>query len=133
MPPVFLPDFPTMPETKCKACKQEIRDDADSCDNCGAPVMRKSPLLRFAYFYLLGGIAFIGLYGYLVDPTVAKSIAINWVAVGIALVLVVYGRANRHHSDRAALVYLVGVALLVMLLAVGTYLIWKQGAAIPRL
>jgi hypothetical protein len=106
-------------------------EDAKSCGHCGALVLRTSPLVRLAYFYVLGGIAFIGSYAYLVDVETAKSLAFKWLAVGVALALIVYGRANRHASDRAGLVYLLGLALLVTMLVFGAWVIWRQGVAMP--
>jgi len=105
--------------------------DAKVCEHCGALVIRKSPLIRLAYFYVLGGIAFIGLYGYLVDVETAKSLTVSWLAVGFALALIIYGRAMRHASDRAAFIYLTGLALLAILLVVGVWLLWQQGFAVP--
>ena len=115
----------------CKECKEVMPGNAKACANCGALVTARSPLVRLAYFYVVGGIAFIALYGYLVDPVTARSLAVSWLAVGLALALIIYGRAKRHASDTAALIYLAGLALLVIMLAVGVFLLWKQGAAIP--
>lgn len=82
--------------------------------------------MHFAYFYGIGGIVFIALYGYLADADVARLIAFNWLAVGIALLLILYGRSNRHASDAAGLAYLAGLALLIIFLLYGGFQIWNM-------
>lgn len=84
----------------------------------------QSPLFRFSVFYALGGLALIGLSGYLEGMATASSVAIVWALVGVPLVLIVLGRMNREVSDSASLMYLVGLAILVLLLAVGIFEIW---------
>ncbi len=122
-----------MTERSCKECKHSLPDGAKSCENCGALVTARSPLIRLVYFYFAGGLAFIGLYIYLFDIESTKSLVFRWLAVGFSLALIVYGRSKRHASAVAGLLYLVGLAVLVILLLTGIYLVWDQGIAIPVL
>lgn len=121
-----------MTEQICKKCSQPAGIDARSCEHCGAPIAAKSSLGRLAYLYFGGGIAFLGLYSYLVDLDGARVLALRWLAVGVSLVMIVYGRAKRHESDVANLVYLAGLAMLVFLLVVGIILVINQGIAVPK-
>jgi len=84
----------------------------------------KSPLFRFSVFYTIGGIALIGLSAYLVDMPTARSVSVIWALVGVPLVLIVLGRMNRETSDAGALMYLVGLAILGLLMAFGVYRAW---------
>ena len=83
-----------------------------------------SPLVRFSAFYVIGGLVLITLSAYLADETIARSLLIVWALVGVPLFLIVFGRLNRETSDSAALMYLVGLAILGLLLLVGLYRIW---------
>lgn len=83
-----------------------------------------SPLFRFSVFYAIGGLALIGFSAYLADMPTARSVAIVWALVGVPLVLIVLGRMNRDTSDGAALMHLVGLALLAILTAVGIFRLW---------
>lgn len=84
----------------------------------------KSPLYRFSIFYVLGGLAFIGGSAYLVDMATARAVFIVWALVAVPLFLIVIGRMNREVSDSAALMYLVGLAILGLLLLFGIVRIW---------
>lgn len=83
-----------------------------------------SPLVRFSAAYVIGGLVLIVSSAYLADETVARSLLIVWALVGVPLFLIVFGRLNRDTSDSAALMYLVGLAILGLLLLVGIYRIW---------
>lgn len=117
---------------RCHECNHESRDLASFCPNCGAPYV-KSPLLKFNLFYFVGGIVLILLYWNFIDADVAWFIAINWLAVGIALVLISYGLPRKSSSDFAGLLYWLGIAWLVLLFAAGTVLIWNDGIGIQEL
>lgn len=81
----------------------------------------KSTLVRFSAFYVIGGLVLIGLSAYLADTSTARSLFNIWVLVGVPLFLIVIGRARRDTSEIATFVYLVGLAILVLLLLVGIY------------
>ena len=83
-----------------------------------------TPLVRFSAFYVIGGLLLIGGSAFLIDMTTAEALLITWVMVGIPLFLVVFGRLNRDTSDNAALMYLVGLAMLGLLLLFGLYRLW---------
>ncbi|MDH3441254.1 MAG: hypothetical protein OEM63_10905, partial [Gammaproteobacteria bacterium] len=72
----------------------------------------------------IGGLVLIGLSAYLVDTSTARPLLTVWALVGLPLFLIVFGRMNRETSDGAALMYLVGLAILGLLLLVGIYRIW---------
>lgn len=93
----------------------------------------KSPLLKFNLFYFVGGIVLILLYWQFIDANVAMFIAINWLAVGIALALISYGLPRKSSSDFAGLLYWLGIAWLVLLFAAGTVLIWSEGIGVQEL
>ncbi len=93
----------------------------------------KSPLLKFTFFYFVGGIVLIPLCWKFIDADVARFIAVNWLAVGIALALISYGLARKSSSDVAGLLYWLGIAWLVLLFAVGTVLIWSDGIGVQEL
>jgi len=92
----------------------------------------KSPLVRFSVFYVIGGLALIGLSAYLADTSTARSLFVVWTLVGVPLFLIVFGRMNRETSDSAALMYLVGLAILGLLLLVGIYRIWPLVDRLPE-
>ena len=93
----------------------------------------KSPLLKFTLFYFVGGIILILLYWQFIDADVARFIAVNWLAVGIALALISYGLPRKSSSDFAGLLYWLGIAWLVLLFGVGTVLIWSDGIGVKEL
>lgn len=93
----------------------------------------KSPLLKFTFFYYVVGLVLILLYWQFIDADVARFIAVNWLAVGIALALITFGLARKSSSDFAGLLFWLGIAWLVLLLLVGTVLLWGGGIGVQEL
>ena len=51
---------------RCHECNYDSRDWARICPYSGAPYV-KSPLLKFTFFYFVGGIVLIPLYWQFID------------------------------------------------------------------
>ena len=92
-----------------------------------------SPLTRFTYAYFGGGLVLIALYGTFIDAAEAWFLAVNWLAVGVALALIRYGMPRKDSSDVGALTYYVGIAWLVFLLLAGIVLFWNTGIGVEEL
>lgn len=121
-----------MATTRSQKCEHENIGEAHVCPDCGARHNR-SPIVRFTYFYFVGGIIFILVYGTFVDRDVAVFVAANWLALGIAVALIAYGLPRKDTDDVAGLIYVIGIAWLVLLLVVGTVLIWIDGIGVQEL
>ena len=106
--------------TRCRKCDHEISSKVKTCPNCNSPV-KMWPLAKFTWFYLIGGSVFVILSGVLVNHDAVGYVAAIWLLVGLALVLIVYGRARRSTSDVAGSMYLLGIAWLISLLIVGIF------------
>jgi hypothetical protein len=117
--------------TKCHACDQEVPGRALRCPDCGATV-NASPFSKFAGFYFIGGLLLILVYWVFIDLAVAKFLALNWFAVGIAVAMIAYGMPRKNDSATAGLIYLLGIGWLILLLAIGTVLIWQQGIGVEE-
>ena len=118
--------------TRCENCGQETADLLEKCPNCAAS-QRRSPFIKFAYFYFVGGIIFVVLYGLYADRNVALFVAANWIALGISVACIAYGLPRKNSSDVAGLIYIAGLAWLVLLLAAGIALIWNNGIGVQEL
>ena len=92
-----------------------------------------SPLTRFTYAYFGGGFVFIALYGTFINAAEARFLAVNWLAVGVALALIRYGMPRKDSSDIGALTYYIGIAWLILLLLAGIVLIWNTGIGVEEL
>jgi len=90
-------------------------------------------LVKFTYFYFIGGLVFVLLYGKIIDAAVARFVAVNWLAVGLALALIAYGLPRKSTSDIAGFFYWLGIAWLILLFVVGTILIWSNGIGVQEL
>jgi len=109
-----------MPSINCPKCNQELGSELNTCPNCGASLQIR-PLARFALFYFVGIFAFILLYGLYAGADAAGVVAAIWAMVGAALILIIYGRPRKAKSSVAALLYLAGIAWLILLLAIGIF------------
>jgi len=96
------------------------------CTACGKTQGVTSPLTRFSYFYVGGGLAFIILLHFILERPLTRYLMYSWAAVGIALALIVFGRSRRAESDSAGLMYLLGIAWLILLFVVGIVFNWQQ-------
>jgi len=73
------------------------------------------------------------LYGVLIDPAVAWFLAVNWLAAGLGLAFIVYGIRRKSTSAVAGFIYYLGIAWLILLLAVGAFLISNDGIGVQEL
>jgi hypothetical protein len=121
-----------MASGKCNECQQELEGITGICPNCSAQ-QGMSPLIKFTIFYFVGGLAAILTYGKFVDAPVAWFLAMNWLAVGLALAPIAYGLPRKNTSDVAGLLYWLGVAWLVILFAAAAILIWNDGISVQDL
>lgn len=122
----------TVAITRCESCGQEFAEPTEECPNCAVPE-GTSPFTKFAYFYFAGGIIFVALYGLYADRDVAIFVAANWFALGISVACIAYGLPRKNSSDVAGLIYIVGLAWLVLLLAAGIALVWTNGIGVQEL
>jgi hypothetical protein len=118
--------------TRSQKCEHENIGEANVCPDCGVR-HKRSPLVRFTFFYFVGGIIFVLLYGIFVDRDVAIFVVVNWLALGIAVALIAYGLPRKDSDDVAGLIYIIGIAWLVLLLAAGIVLIWNDGIGVQEL
>ncbi len=72
------------------------------------------------------------VYWVFIDVAVAKFLALNWLAVGVAVAMIAYGMPRKNDSATAGLIYLLGIGWLILLLAIGTVLIWQQGIGVEE-
>jgi len=121
-----------MATTQCRNCEHDIDDQAKVCPDCGTPIGR-SPFVKFTYFYFVGGIIFVLLYGLYANRDVAIFLAANWIALGISVACIAYGLPRKKSDDFAGLIYIVGLAWLALLLVAGTALIWNDGIGVQEL
>lgn len=92
-----------------------------------------SPLARFAYFYFIGGAVALVLCGVFYDIAVAKFLAANWLAAGLALALIIYGIGRKTTNGTAAFFYYLGIAWLIVLFIAGAILITYDGIGVKEL
>jgi len=121
-----------MASGKCNECHQELEDVTGACPNCSTR-QRMSPLVKFTIFYFAGGLTAILSYGYFVNVPVAWFLAMNWLAVGLALAPIAYGLPRKDKSDVAGLLYWLGIAWLILLFVAATILIWNDGISVQDL
>jgi hypothetical protein len=121
-----------MATTESQTCEHKNSNAAGVCPDCGAR-HKRSPLVRFAYLYFVGGVVFILLYGTFVDRDVATFVAANWLALGIAVAFIAYGLPRKDSDDVAGLIYFIGIAWVVLLLAIGIVLIRSDGIGVQEL
>lgn len=122
----------TVAITRCENCGQEIADPTQECPNCAAPE-GTSPFTKFAVFYFVGGIIFFALYGTYVDREVAIFFVANWLVLGFSVACIAYGLPRKDKSDVAGLIYIIGLAWLVLLFVAGLALIWTDGIGVQEL
>ena len=67
------------------------------------------------------------------DAAVAKFLAANWLAVGLALALIIYGIGRKSTNATAAFFYYLGVAWLIVLFIAGVILITNDGIGVQEL
>jgi len=92
-----------------------------------------SPLVKFTYFYFIGGVIALLLCGMFYDLPVAKFLTANWLAVGIALALIIYGIGRKSDNATAAFFYYLGIAWLIVLFIAGVILISNDGIGVREL
>ena len=92
-----------------------------------------SSLTRFTWFYFAGGALLLAATALLADVATARFLALNWMAVGIALALISYGMPRKAKSDVAGAIYLVGIGWLVLLLIAGIFLLFNDGIGVAEL
>ncbi len=118
--------------THCEDCGREIGSQSMTCTHC-EETQRTSPFTRFTFFYFIAGFLFVVVYAFYADRDVATFVAANWLALGISVACIAYGLARKESNDLAGLIYIVGLAWLVLLLGIGVALIWNDGIGVQEL
>ena len=73
------------------------------------------------------------LYATYADRDIATFVAANWLALGISVACIAYGLLRKDNNDLAGLIFIIGIAWLVLLLVAGTVLAWKGGIGVQEL